>query len=117
MQSLEITSVLEKSEWDQLVKILELSPGQAEFLWHALRDPRDRVIAERMGVSRHGAHAHRMRLFRKLDVESMPGAVARVFAAYVHWKWKTPPAGCWPARGLEQVVPESGCTLAEVGEH
>lgn len=75
--------VLSANEWEHIVASLKLSPGQASFLWHALHDPRDAVIAERMAVSLHGAHAHRMAVFRKLNVDCMPAAIARVFATYV----------------------------------
>jgi hypothetical protein len=75
--------VLSKGDWEQVSSLLKLSPGQADFLWHALHDSRDVIIAERMSVSLHGAHAHRVAVFRKLKVDSMPAAIARVFAAYV----------------------------------
>jgi hypothetical protein len=75
--------VLSKRDWEQVSSLLKLSPGQADFLWHALHDSRDVIIAERMSVSLHGAHAHRVAVFRKLKVDSMPAAIARVFAAYV----------------------------------
>jgi hypothetical protein len=76
--------MLSPTDWEHVVASLKLSPGQASFLWHALHDPRDAFIAERMAVSLHGAHAHRMAVFRKLRVDSMPAAIAQVFAAYVN---------------------------------
>lgn len=79
----EWANVLSRQEWELIVSALALSPGQASFLWHALHDSRDAIIAERMAVSLYGAHAHRMAVFRKLNVDSMPAAIARVFATYV----------------------------------
>jgi hypothetical protein len=75
--------LLQEDDWRAIVEILDLSPGQADFLWNALEDPRDSAIASRMHLSRHGAHAHRRAVFRKLNVDSMSGAIARVFAAYL----------------------------------
>jgi DNA-binding CsgD family transcriptional regulator len=75
--------LIPRDEWARMVDLLELSPGQASLLWHALDDPREETIAQKMNLTPHGAHAHRMAVFRKLDVESMPAAVARVFATYI----------------------------------
>jgi hypothetical protein len=75
--------LLSEGDWARIVGILNLSPCQADFLWHALRDSRDIAIAEHMAVTASGAHAHRMAVFRKLKVENMPAAIAQVFAAYV----------------------------------
>lgn len=78
-----VADVLPESDWLQVVEVLQLSPAQAKFLWEALNDPRERSIAKRMGLSVHGAHSHRVSLFRKLAVDCMPAAIARVFAAYL----------------------------------
>jgi FixJ family two-component response regulator len=75
--------MLSQNDWERIVSILKLSRGQADFLWHALHDSRDTMIATKMSLSQHGAHAHRVAVFRKLKVDSMPAAIARVFAAYV----------------------------------
>jgi hypothetical protein len=74
---------LPPQEWALITERLRLSQRQATFLWHALYDSRDTAIAERMSLSLHGAHAHRMAVFRKLRVDSMPAAIGRVFEAYV----------------------------------
>lgn len=66
-----------------VVGSLDLSIKQSRFMWHALHDPRDSFIAERMRITPHGAHAHRVAVFKKLNVDCMPAAITRVFAAYI----------------------------------
>ena len=78
-----VPDLLATEEWDELVGALELSPREAVYLRHAFENPRDDAIAERMGITTHGAHAHRIHLFRKLGVDSMARALAVVFCQYL----------------------------------
>jgi hypothetical protein len=78
------TQLLDVEDWREIAGVLDLSPGQAQFLWNALQDPRDGFIARRMKLSPHGAHAHRRAVFRKLGVDSMAAAIARIFATHLH---------------------------------
>jgi DNA-binding CsgD family transcriptional regulator len=78
-----VPELLPPQEWIALLHRFELSVREGEYLWHAFGDPRDDAIAERMGITTHGAHAHRMHLFRKLGVNGMAGALATVFREYL----------------------------------
>lgn len=78
-----VPDLLSDHEWRQLLCGLGLSSREGEFLRHAFDDPRDEVIAGRMGITAHGAHAHRIHLFRKLGVDGMARALAVVCAACI----------------------------------
>jgi hypothetical protein len=69
------TELITPGEWRSIASILNLSDGQERFLWHALHDPREQAIARHMALTAHGAHSHRMAVFKKLKVDSMPGAI------------------------------------------
>jgi len=71
------------ADWLSIKQALRLSPREVEYLRWALVDPRDRSIAERIGVGVHTAHTHRVRIFRKLGVGGMAQALSIVFATYV----------------------------------
>lgn len=89
-QSIDWLTLITPCEWQRIATTLNLSVAQEQFLWHALHDPRERIIAERMQLTPHGAHAHRMAVFRKLNVDCMPAAIARVFAAYIRGRGDKP---------------------------
>jgi DNA-binding CsgD family transcriptional regulator len=68
---------------ERLLSEFGLTEREKEFLCHALSDARDVKIAELMGITIHGAHAHRRTVFRKLGVTGMAATVAVLFLRYV----------------------------------
>jgi hypothetical protein len=102
-------SLIAPDEWESIAASLKLSTAQALFLWHALHDSHEQLIAQRMSLTSHGAHAHRMAVYRKLQVDCMPAAIARIFAAYI--RISKAPAGGMDARHTKGRDPAAKGTL------
>jgi DNA-binding CsgD family transcriptional regulator len=74
-----LRDLISAAEFARLRGALGLSARETEYVDLAVADSRDGVIAERMGISIHTAHTHRVRLFRKLGADGMPRLLTVIF--------------------------------------
>jgi DNA-binding NarL/FixJ family response regulator len=78
-----VPDLLSAGEWKELIASLRLSPREADFIGCAFYDERDCAIAERLGISEHTVHTHRIRVFRKLGVRTTAQLFAAILSAHL----------------------------------
>lgn len=73
---------LQPQQFALLCRRLQLSVRESEILAGILLDLKDQAIACELGISIHTVRTHLVRLFRKLNVKTRAGLLARTFQTY-----------------------------------
>lgn len=71
------------AEWDAIASVLNLTPREVEIIQTLMAGRHEPEIGSELGISSHTVHTHLGRIYRKLNVHSLPGLLLRVFGAYV----------------------------------
>ncbi len=75
--------VLSSPQWQRLAVTFALSPREEQILRGLFDDLTEFAIARELGISPHTVHTHLERLYRKLEANSRPTAIVRVFSEHL----------------------------------
>jgi DNA-binding CsgD family transcriptional regulator len=83
VSSATIDCFLSESEWLSIVEGLRLSKREVQIVLSLIRDSKEQVIADELGISPHTVHTYVERLYRKLSVRSRCQLTMKLFETFV----------------------------------
>jgi len=88
--------------WNGVVKVLSLSPRQAELARRVLAEQSDDEIARALDLPRNSISSHVQCLSEKLQVNNSVRLLTKLFGTYLAWSAQSSlPAGCPRRRWIE----------------
>ena len=75
-------SLLKLQDWQRIGQSLHLSRRELQIVQSVFDDSKEALIAQQLGISPHTINTYIQRIYQKLNVNSRPQLIVRVFAEY-----------------------------------